>query len=466
MIFRLTHRLPLLLALLISASQTCLSQGREEQLAQLQNDFALRYMEPEAHMALARYYLEHGSRMEAFFTLEAARRGRFEEAVFDRAFQLMFEGFDNSKATEEKLLVERGRQPNSVEVLFQLADIYISRSDWSRATQYLLEAIKKKPNDFRFTSGLAEVLRAQEKMQDADRIVQRYVRDYPESRDGYVLRAEAVEKRDPAQAKRILGEGITKFPDDGGLLFHLGALMQRDGDLEGAEATFVKAATLAPKSVDIQSWVGRFFFKVKKDSDQALPYYLNAYFLSPHAYETEFVESRLRQIYFERARVKFEDQMKAKRSLIEMLGDPDPIVVSMTLGQMGEKWLAGYVDPLVAMMGHDDQGVRWEATQLLKNNVDSSFDQRLKDLLKDNNLRRRGLAAYIAVWRWKRDSFGFMDELLHEKAELLRFDALSALMLEGGVEGKQRALAHSARETNPGLKKLIESSKAQPNSSP
>ena len=36
------------------------------------------------------------------------------------------------------------------------------------------------------------------------------------------------------------------------------------------------------------------------------------------------------------------------------------------------------------------------------------------------------------------------------------FDALSALVMEGGPEGRKLALEHATRETNPRLKQLIE----------
>ena len=177
-----------------------------------------------------------------------------------------------------------------------------------------------------------------------------------------------------------------------------------------------------------------------------MPYYLNAYFLSPHAYETEFVESRIRNIYFAQAELNFQNQVKAKKPLIEMLNDPNPNIVVMTLEQMNEKWKPENVDLLTTLMGHEDGEVRWEATQLLKKNVDSSFDPKLRALLKDSDLRKRGLAAYIAVHRWKDASFQFIDEL-------------PALVLEGGESGKRHALERAARETHPTLKKLLESAR-------
>jgi hypothetical protein len=76
--------------------------------------------------------------------------------------------------------------------------------------------------------------------------------------------------------------------------------------------------------------------------------------------------------------------------------------------------------------------------------------------LQDDDLRKRALAAYIAVYRWKHDSFTFMETLLTDESQLVRFDAISALLIEGGFAGQKVALAHAARERNATLKKLIE----------
>lgn len=458
MISRLSPYLLLPLLFVIASGQTPTSSSPE--LAKLQNDFAMRYLEPEPHFALTRYYLEHGNRDEAFFTLETARRSILEEAVFDRAFQVVFEGFDNSKAGEEKLLAELARTPDSPDVQFKLADIYISRSDWPRANEILRAAIITHPKDFRFTKGLAGMLSIQGKDAEARRITDDYAKRYPDSREGYTLRIGALAETNPAAAKRLVEESIAKYPEAGEFVFHLGAFfLQQAGELDKAESAFVKAASLAPTSVYIQSWVGRFFFKVRNDGARALPYYLNAYFLSPHAYETEFVESRIRNIYFAQAEIGFQNQIKTGKPLIEILNDQNAGVVFRALEQLDKEWKPAYVMTVAALMGHENGGVRWVATQLLKKKVDSSFDAKLKELLTDSDLRKRGLAAYIAVYRWKNASFGIMDNLLAEKAQLLRFDALSALILEGGVAGKKHAIAHSAREVHPLLRKLLQSAR-------
>src|ERR1043166_9573475 len=48
-------------------------------------------------------------------------------------------------------------------------------------------------------------------------------------------------------------------------LFNKAAALQQAGETKQAEEYFVRAAELAPNSVYIQSWVGRFFFKVRHD---------------------------------------------------------------------------------------------------------------------------------------------------------------------------------------------------------
>jgi tetratricopeptide (TPR) repeat protein len=444
--------LPILLPLVLGAKFEAQTQNRD--LMELQQAYAMRFLEPEPHMALAKYYFDHGKPLEAFHILEAARRNRFEEKIFNLAFYRAFDGFDNSKAAEDRLLDEYARNPNSVETIDRLADIYISRENWPRAKQFLLIAIQKKPDNYRFVAGLAEVLSREGKLEEADKLENDYLKKYPESAMGYAMRAEGIMKTKPLEARALLAEAIKRYPNEGQLLFDLGTIYQSENK-QKAEEAFVKAAELAPRSALIQSWVGRFFFKVKPDDRRALRYYLNAYFLDPHAYETEYVESRISKIDLRLAAARFDEQTKAGVSLVGLLDDPNPIVVGLALEQMEAKWLPSFVGPVVHLMEHEAQGVRWMATQALKKNVDQSFDEQLKALLKDEDPRKRGLAAYIAVYRWKKDSFGIIKSLLSEESQLVRFDALSALLIEGGVEGRQVALEHAAHESNETLKKLI-----------
>src|SRR6185503_10533203 len=99
----------MLACLLLLGSYKSEAQAQATSLAELQRAYAMRYLEPEPHMALAKYYFDHGDRIEAFFITEAARRGRFEEKIFNPAFYRAFDGFDNNKGAEARLLAEYAR---------------------------------------------------------------------------------------------------------------------------------------------------------------------------------------------------------------------------------------------------------------------------------------------------------------------------------------------------------------------
>ena len=63
------------MAAVVVGAVSVLSQAQDNELKRLRVDFAMRFLEPEPHMALAKYFFDHGDRLEAFYILEAARRG-------------------------------------------------------------------------------------------------------------------------------------------------------------------------------------------------------------------------------------------------------------------------------------------------------------------------------------------------------------------------------------------------------
>lgn len=333
------------LLLLIAASCQAVSatQATDPQLIQLRLQLANSYLEPAAHMALAKYYWQKGERLQAFYISEYARRQRFPEAQFNAAFQKTFGG--------------RRAQTDSKEAI----------AAFDKAAE-LIDA----------------------------------------------------------------------------------------GDRQQAAEYFIRAAELAPGSVKIQSWVGRFFFKAQRDDLRALEFYLNAYFLDPHAYETEFVESRIRTINYGEAKLRYGLLEQKHTPLEEILKERNPTVVVLAMGRVLEEWKPENVKYVVQALAHDDEDVRWLAMEAIRKNVDRSFDENLKALLRDSDLRVRGLAAYIAVRLWKQQSFETLKDMLREEAQLLRFDALSALAMEGGKEGRQIIVARRRFETHPELRRLFD----------
>ena len=91
-----TPQLLLMLSLVMAPSCTKRSQSTAQtqiqSLSQLQQEYAMHFLEPEPHMKLAKYFRDKGNRLQAFYILETARRRRFEETEFDKAFALAFRG--------------------------------------------------------------------------------------------------------------------------------------------------------------------------------------------------------------------------------------------------------------------------------------------------------------------------------------------------------------------------------------
>jgi tetratricopeptide (TPR) repeat protein len=456
-------RLLVPLACALAASLSFLTQAQTAaqpgELERLREDYAMRYLEPEPHMALAKYFRDHGDRLEAFNILEGARRTRFEEEEFDAAFKQYFLGekpFDNGKEAESKLLAELARAPESHDTIHALADIYISREEYAKAREYLAKLIALNPDHFEDVKALAQVYNREGKEAEASKALSEWARLHPETPEAYEIKVTQFPEKESYNAAPLLAEAMAKFPREAAFPLALAGVRLHENKLKEAEALYLRAAELAPDSSYVQTWVGRFFFKAAPDDRRALEHYLNAYLLDPHAYETEFVESRIPTINERLAEASLQEQLKRGAALAKIAEDKDAFVVERVIEEMGKRWRPEYMKTLVALMAHDDGGVRWLATELLKTKADASFDATLSELLKDRDLRRRGLAAYVAVHRWKQRSFDLMRQMLREDAQLLRFDAISALVIEGGPEGRNVALEHAARETHPKLKQMLD----------
>lgn len=451
------------LACVLVASLNCLAQAQTAaqpgELERLREDYAMRYLEPEPHMALAKYFRDHGDRLQAFYILETARRGRFDEDEFNAAFKRYFLGeepFDNSRDAESKLLAELARDPKSQDALHGLADIYISREEYAKGREYLVKLIPLRPDRFEDTDALSEVYRREGNEAEAEKTLREWARLHPDTAEAYRIRVEQLSEKESAKAEALLTEAAAKFPREAAFPFTLAGIRLRENKLKEAEALYLRAAELAPDSSFVQMWVGRFFFKAAPDDRRALEHYLSAYLLDPHAYETEYVESRIPKINERLAEASLQEQLKRGAPLTKIAEDKDSFVVIHAIEEMGKNWRPEYLKTLVELMTHDDGGVRWRATELIKTKADASFDATLASLLKDRDLRRRGLAAYVAVNRWKARAFDQMRAMLREDAQLLRFDAVSALVIEGGPEGRKVALEHAARETHPKLKQILD----------
>jgi len=345
-------------------------EQKPDSLEALRNEIARNFFEAAPHIALAKYHVNMGNRLLAFHICEEIRRNLIPRNQFDEAF---FKAFPILPTEGEPL----------------------------------------------------EPIDSEEKLKE-------YIRRYPDSPQAILYQTEPLIKENPEAAKKLLEAGIQKYPKVGMLYFQLGRLVQEREDLKAAEALFVKAAELDTQSEVIQSWVGRFFLKVKNEYEKALPYYLTAYFLNPHAYESEYVESR---IYGIASKIVNSTVTSTKpQELRQLLRHADPAIVDKAIDLQKEDLGA---EELIELMHHDCRTIRWKACELLKNQGAKLAETIILELLESQDLRLKGLAAYLWINRKGPAGFKDIDPLLTSETQLLQFDTVSALLLEGGEDGKK-----------------------------
>lgn len=432
-----------------------------DELKQLQQESAHRYFAPSAHLALAKYHHNQGNRLLAFYLVEAQRRKSEDPAIFAAEFRKYFidqEPFVNTASAESGLQKLIAANPKDAKLVLKLADIYISRSDWTSAKAQLQLALQLDPTDFTKHQALAEVLRREGATEAATKIESDFFNAYPESAEAFLAKIEPLFRDDPGAARSLLERALRLHPGNGELLFIL-AILQDSGADEEAPKTFERAARGAETSAHIQGWVGRYFLKSVKNRELALNYYLNAYFLDPEFYETEFAESRVRTINWELADEALANLIKNFPSGLEAaLKDRNPVVVSRALDLFSKSpWQPKLLSIVLDLMGHDDTSVRWSATQLLKAKASAAIQPKLQELLTSSDLRKSGLAAYLAVPILGLASFPAMQKFLESDCELLRYDAVSALILAGDEKSLELLSEHKSRESHPRILEILTS---------
>jgi hypothetical protein len=127
------------------------------------------------------------------------------------------------------------------------------------------------------------------------------------------------------------------------------------------------------------------------------------------------------------------------------------------LEALGQRWDPDALPLLSDMLHEDDEQNRWNAMRLIASHVDASFDRQLTQLLEDPDLRARGMAGYIAAKRWDKKALPTLEKRLDDPAVLIRFDAISALAMDGGGAGRAivQRYAQGGKEPDSRLREMI-----------
>jgi len=433
------------------------SSGDDGPLDAARREYALHFLSAEAHVGFAKALYDKGDRLQAFFVLETARRQHhFSQAEFDTAFQKVFrsEAFDNSAANESVLQTALAKNANDYDSLTKLADIYISRSEFEKASPLLERASRIRPEEYSPVEALTAIYERTGREAKAKSTRWLWLNAHPDSVEAYASR---IEKLKPEAGLALVNEALKRYPNSAVLHYDRAALLHKTNDAKGAEAEFHRAAELEPNSALIEGWMARFYLKTANDKAQAFDHYLKAYFLNPDFYDTEFAEERISKLARQLAVEALEKGLPPEGQRDPLLDQLRPAVMSQLLEALGQRWEPDALSLAVDLLHEDDEQNRWNAMQLIANHADASFDKQLTQLLEDPDLRARGMAGYIAAKRWDKKALPILEKRLDDPAVLIRFDAISALAMDGGTGGRSivQRYAQSRKEPDARLRDMI-----------
>jgi HEAT repeat protein len=112
---------------------------------------------------------------------------------------------------------------------------------------------------------------------------------------------------------------------------------------------------------------------------------------------------------------------------------------------------------LLEIMGSDDEENRATAMMMLSKHFSTAVDEQVSRLLEDPDLRKRGMAGYLAVKWHNEKAFPLMQKWLEDPADLARFDAICALLESGGAPGRMLVAdyAKSGKEPNAQIREMM-----------
>lgn len=126
-------------------------------------------------------------------------------------------------------------------------------------------------------------------------------------------------------------------------------------------------------------------------------------------------------------------------------------------GAPEQNWDARVFQRMMLLMGSEDEVNRATAMHLLSEHPNPEAEKELFLLLDDPDVCKRGMAGFVAMkWNTER-ALPIVKKWLDDPAELVRFDALSALVEAGGPEGHKvvEEYARSGKEQNAHLRDVI-----------
>jgi tetratricopeptide (TPR) repeat protein len=223
--------------------------------------------DPSALALKALIVLQRGDRAEALAIAEDAvlADARSEPAQYAHAMASLARG--ESETAKRALGEVLKLNPTSMDALLELAEIHRRARQYETALQYVQQASKAKPRSVRVLLAMARVLgETPEKAEEAQRIIARVTRDFPNSsevhlQNGYI----ALARRDAATASRAFARAFELNPDSVDALVELVKIDIESGQIQTARRRVDAALAKRPESPRLLLIAGKAYMSLDTD---------------------------------------------------------------------------------------------------------------------------------------------------------------------------------------------------------
>ena len=208
-----------------------------------------------------------------------------------------------------------------VDVYLFLTRAYLEGGKFSLALKTLDRGERGHPDEIAFNLLRGEILLRQGKTQEALRIFRPLWNDPETGRETLLRLAEIlVTEKQFREAGNLLARTLDRFPRDDMIFFQLGALREREGNLEKAETHFREALEINPENPLVLNYLGYMYVDKGVRLKESLDYILQA--VSFDRYNAAYLDS-LGWAYFKL------DHLESARKNLEAasrLSGGDPVI--------------------------------------------------------------------------------------------------------------------------------------------
>jgi hypothetical protein len=440
---------------------------------EVEKKFAARFCVLQAHVEFARMCRDEGHALTAFFILERAKKLFFDPKrfliVFDHHFhQKPLEDF--TEHSVHSLLAQPDNAHNAILKWESALQYYLLQENFEEARKSLHRLREGNPEVYRYALQSDQVetqLCGQVSWQFREQFFERNPHAF--ETQFYGNQNTEWEMEESQKAETLL----QKFQDRPELKAWLAGIYAKQGRIVEAASLFEEITKNGSLYASLRIQAASFYEHLKHDVDLALKNYLLAYFEDP---ESEMPKSlaqkslaqKITDLARQQAGALFEIVQKTK-PMEYVLASTNPKLQILLLEELADQDPKSHKNIFLKMLQNRDAATREQACAILtEEGLLSAIE--VEALAQSEHPFERGLSLYIATGTQHPKVSVYLKEALHSDVDLLRFDAISALIpfIHAGSPSEKKSFTpaqakallqeQEKSEKNPWLREYIQSS--------